>query len=390
MQTNLRRVKRNVVKRWLGIGSAQCNVRKSYLKKKYLNFCKIYAHGNECMKASCHFMHSIPTNIQDEFNILSMNETTYAFQQILGKKMLFPVLFPFVVQKYEKLKATNLLVQMIDDILASELLDKTPFINLILEALIKNLGSVRQAINVITKNFGIGKTVLCDILLSLVVGREDSVRNHWDVIYRFTNMNNNVDHGVIGDIMEKCSETPLDKQLFEPVSKHLLQHLASVKLVSPEILLKFTNNLIKVNLHKYASIFMQVTGSHTSLGSEIEKENTDTSSGISSQLQENESLLETPFKHDKFKNVDSVELKQETGVSNMIRSMSESDCINLAQLVFEKEIVGYVDLLLEYNKHDALKECFVLNSIAVFKNCNTDVYDMFTKVYNYIGNYFIL
>lgn len=381
--------KENNIKKWLGIGSVNCkSMKKSFLKKKFLHFCKHFINGKQCRKNACSYLHKIPANIEDEMNLLTVNDTKFVFAQIAVMKRLFATLFPFVVERLKILKCTKALLELIDEILVLEVFDKTPYISLILEALITEAGSLKQAINVITNNFGIGKNVICDILLSLVVSREESLTQNWGIISNFINSNNNVDYGVISDIMEKCNAEPLNKELFMLVSSSLIPHTASAKLVPAEIFSKFIHNLTQLNLQKFANIFTKTSETLKLSVGEIEKESTDTSSGISSQLQENESLNEESLLHNIFKKNDSVTLNQESLTNNIV-VMNDLDFVNLANTVFEEKIVGYVDLLLKYNKNDGLKECFVVNSIAVFKNFRANIYDIFIKIYDYIGKYLI-
>lgn len=159
----------------------------------------------ECHKIHCQYSHSIASINQKAIVSLKLQNLKDAYKWALLSKKVFQLTFKHFVRKFSRLKDTDQLISMVDDVLVLDVFDRTPYIQELVFALQNADFTFRSAIETLVRNHGGNNVCLLDILLNLVIELSDNLEEDWILLKEILKYRTGeIDFGVVNDIIAKA------------------------------------------------------------------------------------------------------------------------------------------------------------------------------------------
>lgn len=191
------------------------------------NVCRSWVKSQKCWSKHCLLAHVLPVNMSDLVSIMDEEELIIFKNYLRLNEVLLQRNLPIMIERAKELALSTLLIQLIEDVLQLVSFEKTPHLNMILEALQTDNKPLHLVVNDILVMYGCHgsqEQVLCDILLSIIATRNEPLIMNWPTIEILVKYRKNLDFGVVSDIMEKCiNEVPVNPVLMQKISKDILK-----------------------------------------------------------------------------------------------------------------------------------------------------------------------
>lgn len=244
-----------------------------------MKLCKRHFSNNtSCTWDTCSFSHSIVSIKENEILLLDQPELTEAYKWTLSSS-LFPHTFKAFAKRYSRLKDIKQLITMVDDILQTELYDRTPYIQIIVRAL-QNAGETfKDAITILITHHGFKSGCLPDILLRLVIDDEEHLPDNWIVIKEILKYEPYIDHNIVSEILKKTIECN-NRELCKSVCEDICYLFNDFSNIDKELLLNFFTSLRSHKLCKQLDVMKSKTKNYLEWTAEQNK-SSDTNSTVS-------------------------------------------------------------------------------------------------------------
>lgn len=212
-----------------------------------------------CIYTSSKYDHSLPPNTKNDVSKMNIDDLTKFTKCIKSNHSILLEMLPCLIDRAKTLNNRTYLMNLIDDILLLESLDKTPLINMILESLQNDNYSLEKVIQDILLLYGSQKYVLCDILLSIVTSKAEPLITNWQSIRTLVKYRNNIDFGVVNDILKKIvNEDQVNVDLMKSICNDiLLTHNVLLEKIDVRTIQQFLLKLQEFDLADYINEFVQ-------------------------------------------------------------------------------------------------------------------------------------
>lgn len=222
--------------------------------------CKFY-YISRCTRPRCTYSHQIHDEIKSKILALDSEDlmNTYRWAQQFEK--LFRDTFDFFVRRLARLKCIATLIKVVDDVMTLDIYDRTPFIRNVVVALQYMGFNFNKAIEELISAHGYQNTCLADILLALIVERENELETNWILVQKIIKYRTReIDHGVISDILKvslKMNSIKLCKSICTDIIKN---HSVKFECIDKQIVTNFMTQLASFKLFDFRNMLRDKSG----------------------------------------------------------------------------------------------------------------------------------
>lgn len=212
-----------------------------------------------CRAHWCKYNHKLPKNINHEVTMMNIEELTDFTNYIKGSEEFLYEMLPVLISRGNQLKQSKYVISLIGDVLSLKSFDKTPQISLILDGLKNEQNCLENVIQEVLNVYGKQSQVLCDILLSIVTSKNEPLINNWSSIRILVKDKNDLDFGVVSDMLEKCvREEPTNITLMSSICEDILMtHNIPMDKIDWNIMNEFLMRLKYYNMCNYMNHIVQ-------------------------------------------------------------------------------------------------------------------------------------
>lgn len=365
-QIMLSNEKQKCIENWLEISSHMS------IPLVLKSVCKHYVKWNKCTFKNCHFLHDLPANVKNEISKLSLEEIQELVNYVKNNTHISNELLSPMITRLKYLEESTYLINLIDDILDTNILDKTPYISMIITALQCNNQSLQSVVHGILLVHGNQKYVLSDILLSIIVNSEESLINNWSCVTQLVKFRENLDFGVIGDMLQKCMmDNPVNLSLLRHICEDILLKLPIQFEKIRDIMSEFIRKLGEFKMFEYAGQIAEKCEFVLDEFSPTIGHSNSTTSSFERNYPVERQISPLPL--------NSVDSEEKSVESNDISPNY------LEETIQDNNFSAYSKLLLNCSNLGA----FIQKSIHLFQICQIDVYEFFIKLTSYLRMFFV-
>lgn len=222
---------------------------------------KIKKYGYCRNKKKCSSLHDFPYAWEEQLLEQPLNNFLSFYEDVKTKheNHLWKLLFPVVVKRSRESELYNKLSNLVVDVMEKDIdQDKTTFILMIVEALQEMGLTFTSSVEVIFNKAKLHpelKNSLADILLGIIVEKLTNLEDTWFVISMLTKDRNNVDTGIIQDIISIALKEPIDQHMCTKIYKDILVNVEDTQINSifHTVLGRYIEALQTFNLIKEAT-----------------------------------------------------------------------------------------------------------------------------------------
>lgn len=214
--------------------------------------CNKYLKGRCSFGFHCKNSHKLPNDIDFKVAKMSIKELKMFVEHIKTNADFLCQTIPTVIQRAQHLMETNYVIELIGVVLEVKLIDKTPYVNTILNSLQTDVKPLEMVVQEVLLVYGRQNHVLCDILLSIVTSRREPLSDNWATISTLVRHRKDLDFGVVSDMLRKCAEEPSNVILMRNICKDVLSCNVALDKIDRTVLDDFVSQLQMFNMYELA------------------------------------------------------------------------------------------------------------------------------------------
>lgn len=204
-----------------------------------------------CERYQCRYHHRIHDEMKKKIFNLDLDELMSTYKWTMNFKNLFGEIFPLFVRRLARLNDTATLINLVNDIMQLDLLDRTPFILEIVRALQNVTFNFNETIQSLIATYGYDNPCFMDILLNLTV-KSGNLEENWISVRKIIeHRTEEIDHGVISDILKdslKLNSINLCKNICVDIFE---KHIVKFECIDKQIITDFLTQLLSFKIYDY-------------------------------------------------------------------------------------------------------------------------------------------
>lgn len=209
----------------------------------------------QCFKKNCLYSHTISSINENLILKSNLAELKEAYKWSLQSKIVFPVTFKHFVKRFSRLKDTDQLISMVDDVLVLDVFDRTPYIKQLVRALQNTGYTFGGAIETLVRNYGEKNVCLLDILLNFVIESTKDLNEDWILIKEILKCRSGeIDFGVVNDIVAKALQLQTPTIYINVSQDVFIEHVNNFENIDKKLLSDFLAQLYSHKLFKECNI----------------------------------------------------------------------------------------------------------------------------------------